>query len=104
ARASDLSARIGGDEFAVLLPETSHAGAVALAEKVRLAIEQAGREHARTGTEGWPTISCGVTTSGPELADAQEMVDLTDRCLYRAKQSGGNAVFSQADLENGPPA
>jgi diguanylate cyclase (GGDEF)-like protein/PAS domain S-box-containing protein len=86
ARATDLAARYGGEEFAVILPETDSAGASALAERIRLAIEQAQWEHRPI------TVSVGVAFFSLDLADASNFVARADRALYRAKAQGRNQV------------
>ena len=76
SRATDVVARIGGDEFAVLLPSTDRAGAESLARRFAKAISDAGREN-------------GVSTSvGVAASDSSEPIDLlaeADRLLYVAK-------------------
>jgi diguanylate cyclase (GGDEF)-like protein len=86
-RGSDILARWGGEEFALLLPETTLDGAVALAESLRASVE-----HAELAA-GLPplTISIGVTRilSGVDLASSFHRAD---EALYRAKSSGRNRV------------
>ncbi len=102
-RASDLAARIGGDEFAVLLPGTSLEGAVSLAEEICRRLEKAGSDEERSEGGAWPTVSCGVAVSRPGMSGRQELLELADRCLYGAKEMGGRCVVSLPDLEAGWP-
>ncbi|HAI21492.1 MAG TPA: hypothetical protein DCM14_06335 [Clostridiales bacterium UBA8153] len=95
-RTSDLVARWGGEEFALILPETGHAGAIAVAQRVRQ----------RLAAETLPNGSPGVTLSGgvacfPEDADDSEgLVSAADSALYRAKASGNEIVlFSRAGYQ-----
>lgn len=86
-RAIDLLARIGGEEFAVLLPSTDIEGAMALAERVR----------AHVGRVRLPDLELSVTVSlGVAQRMSEESLDQllarADRALYRAKQSGRNRV------------
>jgi len=88
-RETDYVARYGGEEFAILLPNTDREGAIALAEKMRLAISE--NEIPVVGPDGWAqvTVSIGV-------AMFEESTSLTfeaaDRALYQAKAVGKDCV------------
>jgi diguanylate cyclase (GGDEF)-like protein len=91
-RKSDLAARFGGEEFAVLLASTDHAGAHHLAEKVRAEVEH-GRlvyDGARLGV----TVSIGVAVWPADGRDPGALVAAADRALYAAKESGRNRVVA----------
>lgn len=91
ARTADLPARYGGDEFAVILPETSSEGALAFGEKIRQQVEAD-----RVGPEGSPvTVSIGVASYPGDGDSAADLVRAADRELYRAKQGGRNRVCSR---------
>jgi diguanylate cyclase (GGDEF)-like protein len=93
ARETDLVARYGGEELAVVLPETDAAGARAIAERLRAAVE--GTAHATTEQGSLRvTVSVGVATwpGGGQTPD--ELLTTADRALYRAKQTGRNRVES----------
>jgi diguanylate cyclase (GGDEF)-like protein len=87
-----MAARIGGEEFAVLLPMTEKIHAITVAERIRRACE--GTSLGRT--QAVPlTVSIGVaTTKGAGGPSTAELVDEADRALYRAKAEGRNRVFS----------
>jgi diguanylate cyclase len=86
-RASDFVARIGGEEFAVLLSGLKLADALNIANQVRMAVEGL-RFHFR-GTPVRVTVSCGITEIKPD--DAYEATfDRADAALYRAKNGGKN--------------
>lgn len=88
ARTEDTVARIGGDEFAWILPETTGEEALAAVERARRAIIGGARK-----ADGAPriTISAGVCDSG-WTADAAALVRLADRALYYSKEHGRNQV------------
>jgi diguanylate cyclase len=88
-RGTDFVARYGGEEFAMVLPGTSLANGVVVANQIREAIAGTGF-HFR-GTPVAVTISCGITEL-QEGDDAGEVFDRADQALYRAKNGGRNKV------------
>ena len=97
ARAADLPARYGGEEFACILPETDQAGAIAIAEKIRLGIMALAIPHNSSDTAGCVTASLGVVTIACAADNpAAGIIDLADSMLYRAKSLGRNRVESDA--------
>jgi two-component system cell cycle response regulator len=91
-RTNDIIARVGGEEFAVLLPEAGRIGAVALAEKLRRMIEAEHIEH--KGAVIPVTVSLGVAEFDAALESAEALFKLADDKLYEAKRSGRNQVRS----------
>ncbi|MBZ0117506.1 MAG: GGDEF domain-containing protein [Sandaracinaceae bacterium] len=89
-RRDDVPARTGGEEFAVIVPEVSHEGAIHLAEKLRASVEAATFRF--EGTQIPVTISVGVAEWTPEVTDPQDLVKLADERLYDAKRTGRNRV------------
>jgi diguanylate cyclase (GGDEF)-like protein/PAS domain S-box-containing protein len=85
ARASDLVARIGGEEFAWLMPETDRENAHDAAERARLAIADSAFDGVAV------TISCGVCSS-EDARSAAELLRFADQALYDAKHGGRNNV------------
>ena len=89
ARAHDLPARHGGDEVAVLMPETKMDGALPAIERLRLRLE-----HELRAPGGRPvTVSCGVAEwSGLGEETGADVVRRADEALYEAKRKGRNCV------------
>ncbi len=88
-RASDLACRSGGEEFAVLFPETSARAAQAVADRVRRAIEN--ESFASEGRPFRVTVSAGVAdTTGLSADDRDQLLFRADKALYDAKDSGRN--------------
>jgi diguanylate cyclase (GGDEF)-like protein len=90
-RQGDVSGRIGGEEFAVLLPECSAQDAVAVfSEPLRLAVEQA--EFTLGGVRRQLTVSIGIAGLTPNRDNRSALMKAADVALYRAKDSGRNRV------------
>ena len=87
-RGSDFGGRYGGEEFLVLLPGTDQSGALALAEKLRAAIEALEFQQ----PELQVTASFGIATYPLDALDADALVRMADRALYAAKAQGRNRV------------
>lgn len=88
ARETDIVCRYGGEEFALLLPHTSAADAASLAERLRAGVESAPWKRRAL------TISLGVCTLGPDMADPLALLERADAALYEAKAQGRNRVVS----------
>ncbi len=86
ARDTDVPARYGGEEFVVILPLTDEAGALAFAERVRLAI--AGADWAQRPV----TVSLGVSTLTLDTPSAASLIALADGALYLSKEAGRNCA------------
>lgn len=92
-RAGDLVARIGGEEFAVLLPATDMETARTLAESYRRAVADLAIAHAASGVATHVTISIGFAVLEKEGVDSFDaLFRLADQALYRAKAGGRNRV------------
>ena len=103
-RKSDLAFRIGGDEFAILLSETSLRAGEAVADKLRARID--GEPIQLPGGQSiYPTMSFGV--AGPGAPSAAALLSLVDQALYLAKSRGRNRVVVSRDGDDrasDPPA
>jgi diguanylate cyclase (GGDEF)-like protein len=95
-RTSDVVARLGGEEFGVLAPETDEAEGYLLAERLRAEVRTTfARETEKM------TISCGVASFPVHGITSGELLHAADRALYEAKESGRDrsVVFKQAGVE-----
>ncbi len=91
-KGKDLAARIGGEEFAVLLPDTPFDGAMTLADNMRLTFERLDLKRKNTGENlGTITLSFGVAKYKKDEA-AEDFVRRADEALYRSKNAGRNKV------------
>lgn len=89
-RQSDLVARFGGEEFAILLPNAPGDGAFQLAERLRCAVRDMSIP--QDGTILQVTVSIGLSTLTPDIGRADAMIKAADMALYRAKQGGRDRV------------
>ncbi len=97
-RASDLPARYGGDEFAVILPETDAAEARVVAERIL----EAFRERSFVGEQRGPVpiaLSIGVATFPTDGRTATELIEAADAALYRVKRAGGHEAAAAGETE-----
>ena len=93
ARSIDIPARLGGEEFSVLLPGVDSSGAMIAAERIRAAIEAQELD-----TIGHITASVGVGTFPEHSIKLDELLDMTDQAMYKSKINGRNRVtLAKAD-------
>lgn len=98
-RTGDCVSRYGGEEFAVLLPNTDLAGAVRMASEMRVVIEGLGISHESSPAPKVITVSLGVAAWVAEPRTTHDtLVSEADRQLYRAKQEGRNRVAWDENL------
>ncbi len=100
-RATDLLARIGGDEFAVLLPETDLTGSEHVANKLRKALVAYGSQLSPSLPS--LTLSIGVGQIGEEDDAIEDILSRADKAQYLAKSSGKALTRTQEDLRAATP-
>ena len=90
---TDLVARLGGEEFAVLVPGLSEANCADVAERMRLAVQRLELPHSGLGPHGLVTISAGVASFAVASCHSPaSLFEAADTALYEAKMSGRNQV------------
>lgn len=95
-RRVDMLGRLGGEEFAILLPATGLAGAMELAERLRLAVEQTPAPlPASDGRVVAYTISIGVALLDSQTNSANDVLKRADHAMYQAKATGRNRVCAE---------
>jgi two-component system cell cycle response regulator len=95
-RGADLACRFGGEEFVVVMPDTSPGTAAAVAERLRHAVESQPFVVRQSGASLNITASLGIACSVHGAASAEELVRQADRALYEAKHGGRNRVVAAA--------
>lgn len=100
-RTTDVVARVGGEEFALLLPETDLAGALTVAERIRLRVAANGL--ASDQGEVRLTVSIGVALRQADTPDFLALLKRSDQLLYVAKRGGRNQVAHDEPSPLPPP-
>lgn len=94
-RITDQVARLGGEEFIVLLPETDSDGAKIIAEEIRKNIEDLKIVNEGIETSKFVTVSIGISSVVPtRYIEKKEFIDCADKALYIAKKNGKNRIHS----------
>lgn len=93
-RPEDFLGRYGGEEFVVILPNTTAEGARRVAERMRKAVEELRIPHRDSITAEYVTISVGVTTAVPDISRESPtfLLEAADRMLYASKENGRNQI------------
>ena len=92
ARETDMVARFGGDEFALVLPDTGSEGAASVGERIRERIASF-RFLQTEGLDIQLTVSIGVATLPDVAASAEQLIQAADEAMYQVKDHGKNGIF-----------
>ena len=99
-RSSDLVSRYGGEEFAVILPETDFSGAKSIAEQIQTSIRDLGIVHGYSRIAPYVTVSIGIASCVPDEKNSHmELLEVADKQLYEAKEAGRNQSRGQDGLD-----
>jgi len=99
-QASDLAARHGGEEFAILLPGATARAAGLVAERVRAAVESLSIPHPTSPVAAQVTVSAGHASASPAAGGGpEELIAAADAALYEAKRAGRNRVVAASPRE-----
>ena len=93
-RETDLAFRYGGEEIAVIFPETNAESAAYVAERIRSSVEKHDFPGEESQPNGLLSVSIGVSMLGTECNTLEELVSAADRALYKAKSIGRNRVVA----------
>ncbi|HSE31505.1 MAG TPA: diguanylate cyclase [Pyrinomonadaceae bacterium] len=96
-RSADVASRYGGEEFCILLPQTSIDEAGAIAERIRHRIATTHYPHGKSQPLGRVSISIGVSTFSPIVNTPETIVAAADRALYEAKRQGKDRMVFYRD-------
>jgi len=91
-RAADVACRYGGEEFCILLPQTSLSEAGVIADRIRQRISTTHFPHGKAQPLGHVTVSIGVASYSPIINSAEIVIAAADRALYKAKSMGKDRV------------
>jgi len=98
-RKVDVASRYGGEEFSILLPQTSLEEAGVIADRIRRKIMTTPYPHGRTQPSGAVTVSIGLSTFSSGLDSAEAIVRAADRALYHAKGHGKNRAYAYQGVQ-----
>jgi diguanylate cyclase (GGDEF)-like protein len=103
-RKVDVASRYGGEEFSILLPQTSLEEAGVIADRIRRKMMTTKFPHGVTQPGGMVTASIGLSSFSPALNSAEAIVRAADRALYHAKNHGKNRAYAYQGIQGTGPA
>jgi len=96
-RSADIACRYGGEEFCILLPQTSLSEAGVIAERMRQKVTETDYPYGKLQPQGTVSISIGISTFGKHIDTAESVIAAADRALYSAKALGKNRIEFYVD-------
>ena len=96
-RSADIACRYGGEEFCILLPQTSLTEAGVIAERMRQKVTETDYPYGKSQPQGTVSISIGISTFGKHIDTAESVIAAADRALYNAKRLGKNRIEFYVD-------
>ncbi|MDQ5843968.1 MAG: diguanylate cyclase [Acidobacteriota bacterium] len=96
-RSADIACRYGGEEFCILLPQTTVSEAGVIAERMRQRVAEADYPYGKSQPMGKVSISIGISTFGRHIDTAESVISAADRALYTAKSQGKNRIEFYVD-------
>ncbi len=98
-RKVDVASRYGGEEFSILLPQTTLQEAGVIADRIRRKIYSTAFTHGKTQPLGAVSVSIGLSALSPALDSAEAIVRAADRALYHAKSHGKNRAYAYQGIQ-----
>jgi diguanylate cyclase (GGDEF)-like protein len=96
-RSADVACRYGGEEFCILLPQTTVTEAGVIAERMRQKVAETVYPHGKSQPMGYVSISVGISTFAKHIDTAESVIAAADRALYSAKSLGKNRTEFYVD-------
>lgn len=96
-RSADVACRYGGEEFCILLPQTTLSEAGVIAERMRQRVAEREYPYGKSQPLGNVTVSIGISTLGKYIDTGEKVIAAADRALYTAKAQGKNRIEFYAD-------
>ncbi|HSE25461.1 MAG TPA: diguanylate cyclase [Pyrinomonadaceae bacterium] len=103
-RAADVASRYGGEEFCILLPQTTASEAAVIADRIRQRVATTHFPHGKSQPHGHVTISIGVSSFSSIVNSAETVIAAADRALYQAKSLGKDRIEFYKDGSEGASA
>lgn len=102
-RSADVACRYGGEEFCIVLPQTSLSEAGVIAERMRLRVAELEYPFGKLQPLGYVSVSIGISTFAKNIDTAEQVIAAADRALYLAKSRGKNRIDFLVDNPAGSP-